>query len=207
MFNKIAITGHTSGIGNAMFDALSETYTVIGFSKSNGYNIDDSINRIIEDSIDCEVFINNAYSGSQQCVLADAWVEAHRTKSHLLINISSMSSDPEFVANDWLVNDNWFAEYSANKKALTKKGWDINYSENCCNCVTIIPGITNTKFVNPTNFPNGSKLQQFYNTLASGDTIINPSEVANTVKWVLENYNERSFVSSITIMNRVKWGT
>ena len=38
---KIAITGHSKGIGKACSDLLSAEHEVIGLSRSNGYNIDE----------------------------------------------------------------------------------------------------------------------------------------------------------------------
>jgi hypothetical protein len=78
---KIAITGHTSGIGKALFDYFF-SYTPMGFSRSNGYNINHIENRkkIINQCADCDVFINNAYSNginSQLYLLQEmhsAWV-------------------------------------------------------------------------------------------------------------------------------------
>ena len=57
---KISITGHTKGIGKAIYDVLSEEHDVIGFSRSNGFNISDP-RKIFVASIGCDVFINNAY--------------------------------------------------------------------------------------------------------------------------------------------------
>ena len=57
---KIAITGHSKGIGKACYDVLSNDYDVIGFSRSNGFNITEPL-KILSASIGCDVFINNAY--------------------------------------------------------------------------------------------------------------------------------------------------
>jgi len=61
---KIAITGHTWGIGRAIFSYFRKdpTNIVIGFSRSNGFDISDSSKRqeIIKQSIDCDIFVNNA---------------------------------------------------------------------------------------------------------------------------------------------------
>lgn len=61
-----AITGHTRGIGKRAFERLSPN--VIGFSKSTGYNINryQDRQRIIAESTDCTVFINNASEGFGQ---------------------------------------------------------------------------------------------------------------------------------------------
>ncbi len=61
---KFAITGHTNGIGKAFSELPEVKDNYIGFSKSNGYNIKDVEHRrkIIRESLDCDVFINNAYT-------------------------------------------------------------------------------------------------------------------------------------------------
>ena len=57
---KIAITGHTKGIGKAIA-GLYYTDEVVGFSRSNGYDIsvEESISRIVAESIECDIFVNN----------------------------------------------------------------------------------------------------------------------------------------------------
>ena len=64
---KIAITGHTKGIGKACADVFSE-HEVTGFSRTNGFNIKET-ELIIESSNDCDVFINNACEDNYQLQL------------------------------------------------------------------------------------------------------------------------------------------
>ena len=57
------ITGHTSGIGKAIF----EKFNGVGLSKSTGFNIlNDDITPYLKN---CDVFINNAYDNS------DPWAQ------------------------------------------------------------------------------------------------------------------------------------
>jgi len=71
MIKKIAITGHTSGLGKSFFDLLSrQGHQVSGFSRSNGYDIRDYsvVSKIIKEIQDFDLFINNAkpdYAQSQ----------------------------------------------------------------------------------------------------------------------------------------------
>jgi short-subunit dehydrogenase len=87
---KIAITGHTSGIGQALYNRLSPN--CIGFSTSNGYNIFDKQDRarIIQESVDCDIFINNAPAGFAQTYLFielfNAWKDLDSKK---IINVGS----------------------------------------------------------------------------------------------------------------------
>ena len=61
---KIAITGHTRGIGKACADVFRHD-TIYGYSRSNGYDIKDAED-IFKSAEDCDVFINNAYSPDDQ---------------------------------------------------------------------------------------------------------------------------------------------
>lgn len=65
---KVAITGHTNGIGKALCNAYTQNgWAVIGLSRSNGYNI--KLPKINEAIIDCDVLINNAWDGFGQVEL------------------------------------------------------------------------------------------------------------------------------------------
>ena len=49
---KIGITGHSKGLGEAIYNKLDKIYEVIGFSRTNGYDIQ-SPNKIIEKLENC----------------------------------------------------------------------------------------------------------------------------------------------------------
>lgn len=86
---KYAITGHTSGIGKALFESLSPN--CLGFSRSNGYNITSKEDRkkIVNEAYDCDVFINSATEEmGQTLLLIDmfyAWQNTHKR----IINVGS----------------------------------------------------------------------------------------------------------------------
>lgn len=70
---RVAITGHTNGIGKALYSRLDNA---IGFSLSTGYDITCTIHRskILEKIKDCDVFVNNAFDRYGQCeILFDVW--------------------------------------------------------------------------------------------------------------------------------------
>jgi hypothetical protein len=90
---KIAITGHTSGVGKALYNKLTEHgHDVISFSRSNGFDITDPASRIqiIETSKDVNVFINNAWAPKGQTELLKQLIMAYRDQSTIIVNISSM---------------------------------------------------------------------------------------------------------------------
>lgn len=66
---KIAITGHTAGIGQAFANILQgRGHDIVGLSKRNGDNIRNIV-KIVEKITPCDLFINNAQAGYAQTEL------------------------------------------------------------------------------------------------------------------------------------------
>lgn len=120
---KYAVTGHTYGIGQALFKKLQPN--VIGFSKSTGYDITkrEIRNRIIQDVYDCDVFINNAPAGfgqSEMCLeLWHVWKDTNKT----IINIGSRIAE-DCITLD--LNYTHLLEYSMHKKTLKALTHDLS---------------------------------------------------------------------------------
>ena len=101
MFMKIALTGHTSGIGKAILEHLDAEFVV--FSRTNGYDINKTEDRrkIVQEAHDCKVFINNAKGSdiAQTKLLYDIF-EAWRDKDkHAFLcngNIIRIDSEGDF---------------------------------------------------------------------------------------------------------------
>lgn len=73
---KIAITGHTAGIGKALSLVLTDRgHTIVGLSKRDGNNIRNTP-KIVEKILPCDLFINNAQAGFAQTELLYAVWEA-----------------------------------------------------------------------------------------------------------------------------------
>ena len=92
---KIAITGHTAGIGQA----LAEEYTlngdeIVGLSQREGNNIRNTP-KICDQIEPCDVFVNNAQAGYAQTELlfemAQRW---SGTKKHIIVISTMMTQDP-----------------------------------------------------------------------------------------------------------------
>ena len=87
---KIALTGHTWGFGKYIINQYKD---YIGFSKSNGYNIDklSDRNRIVEESSSVDIFINNTHSKKTlaQTELLIAFHEAYKDTNKTIINVGS----------------------------------------------------------------------------------------------------------------------
>lgn len=64
---KIGITGHTRGLGKALFDYYQiQGHEVVGFSSSTGHNIVNNFDEIVGQVKDFDLFINNAYKDNAQ---------------------------------------------------------------------------------------------------------------------------------------------
>lgn len=58
---KCVITGHTTGLGKAMFDHFEALgWEVIGLSRSTGYDLRTNLDKVIEIANNSDLFINNA---------------------------------------------------------------------------------------------------------------------------------------------------
>jgi len=105
---NIGITGHTKGLGKSIYDTLTKIHNVIGFSRTNGFDVQ-SPNKIIEKLNDCDVFINNVYYETSQSdlffKLFEKWKELEKT----IININSSSIHQSGA---------WNPKYVSNKKHL-----------------------------------------------------------------------------------------
>ena len=124
---KIVITGHTTGIGEAIHDYFSKDNETIGVSLANGYDISnaDDRKRILELSQDADIFVNNAYNNydnSQLYMLNDIF-NLWKDKKKLIFNMSSRFAN----------NTN---AYSVSKK---------NLDEFCMSRVHLFPKIINLK--------------------------------------------------------------
>jgi hypothetical protein len=88
-----AITGHTSNIGKSIFDFLNPN--IKGFSRSNGYDISsfEDRKRIVEESINCDVFINNAHSDYHQCRILIELFHQWKDQDKIIVNIGSSIAD------------------------------------------------------------------------------------------------------------------
>lgn len=92
---KIAITGHTAGIGQALSKIYQQQgHEILGLSKRDGNNIR-NILKIADQVESCDMFINNAQAGYAQTELmfeiAQRW---QTTKKHIVVISTQMTQEP-----------------------------------------------------------------------------------------------------------------
>jgi NAD(P)-dependent dehydrogenase (short-subunit alcohol dehydrogenase family) len=109
---KIAITGHSAGIGQALSKLYeADGHEVIGLSRRNGYNIR-SLPKVTAMIEPCDVFINNAQVGFAQTELLFGVWRQWRGQQKYIVNISTQMTD--FLLPP---KEEW-DEYIIQKKAL-----------------------------------------------------------------------------------------
>jgi len=88
---KIAITGHTAGIGQALARVYqSQGHEVVGLSKRDGHNIR-NVSKIILHIEPCDMFVNNAQVGFAQTELLFEMYRLWKGQTgKCIINISTM---------------------------------------------------------------------------------------------------------------------
>ena len=198
---KIAITGHSKGIGKKLYEHLSEQYQVIGFSRSNGYDISkqEDVDRIINESLDCDVFINNAYYYDQQTVIAKQWNDAHLDKEHFIINVSTLASDPMFDVATKLPH---LVPYAEEKHRLNKQTFDIcDRLNGKCKAMSLLLGIVETGFENPYGIDPENLLEHYADFKKRG-VLIDVADVANAVDAMLNSIKSNCFIYSVSLLNR-----
>lgn len=161
---KVAITGHTQGIGQALADLYPDH---IGFSRSNGYNIGNNSlqQKIVNESLGCDVFINNAYCSNAQSKLFSKIFELWRyDKNKTIVNIVSRSRyDTHFER-----------EYSNNKRDLANLANPGFMYDRSCRIINISPGWVATERVSEIWLKNNDH------------PYITAKECAKYVKWALD---------------------
>jgi hypothetical protein len=137
---KIAITGHTSGIGEAILDVLDLTGGIVGngaleirtYSRSNGWNLADANGKLLLEelvSFSPDVFFNNAWHPGIQTMLLtklhNKWKDQHK----VIVNTGSITGH----VTDQVPNANNI--YATDKKAMSEfcinKSFEYPYNNKC----------------------------------------------------------------------------
>jgi hypothetical protein len=174
---KIAITGHTLGIGQGFYKFYkNQGYDVTGFSRQTGHDLNDSSiikNLVTEIANNYDMFINNAYCNNAQLLLMKGlhlfWKD-DPSKIHVVIG--SRAAD--------IPTPN--AQYSQNKKNIDSASIDLQKTA-AYKLLIVKPGRVNT--------PTLHKLMK------TPKPMIEVENLVSVVDQVL--FNDKLNVVSITI--------
>jgi hypothetical protein len=111
---KIAITGHSEFLGRELFNTLKNDYDVFGFSRSNGYDLE-NYKSFINEINGLDVFINNTYHPIYQQKLFEELFEMWKYENKTIFNILTSG----------IFNDVHLDEYRQNKLNLQKSSLDL----------------------------------------------------------------------------------
>ena len=115
--NKIAIVGHTRGIGKAIADLYrKKNYEVIGLSSSNGYDIVTEQEKILEQLEGCNFVVINAHAGRGQINLLKRIYGRHTFDRMKVAVITSTSGTDEGKDHD--ISDDRYIQYCGLKREL-----------------------------------------------------------------------------------------
>jgi len=117
--NKIAVIGHTKGIGKAISKLYKKKgFEIVGLSRSNGYDIETNQEAIITKIIDCDLVVVNAYAKFGQYELLKKIYSSFHHHYKKIAVITSTSGTPEGKDEDNYGAD--YNEYCWHKEHLIK---------------------------------------------------------------------------------------
>jgi NAD(P)-dependent dehydrogenase (short-subunit alcohol dehydrogenase family) len=138
---KIAITGHTAGIGQALAEEYRlDGHEIVGLSQREGNNIRNTP-KICDQIEACDMFVNNAQAGYAQTELlfemAQRW---SGTKKHIIV-VSTMMTQEPVSSLDGLDMDH----YRLQKVALEEAVRQIRYRRLGVKITLVRPGYIATQ--------------------------------------------------------------
>ena len=194
---KIAITGHTHGIGKAFAEQLAERgHEIIGISRRDGENI-----RRIEHTANlidpCNLFINNAQSYYAQTELLYAvWKRWHTLASqHWIWNISTMMTEEPINSTVEGLDDIDLSEYRTQKLALEEATKQLQHKSSWPKISIIRPGAVETSDI--------KKEEEF---IKSCGEVMEKSDVNVWVKSVIDTFvqHQNIHVSELSLSHTVE---
>ena len=115
--NKIAVIGHTKGIGKAISNLYKlKNHEVIGLSRSNGHDIIHDQDKIMEKIEDCQLVVVNAHAGRGQLNLLKRIYSRHSFDKMKVAVITSTSGTEQ--GKDYDIDDEEYLQYCDLKKEL-----------------------------------------------------------------------------------------
>jgi short-subunit dehydrogenase involved in D-alanine esterification of teichoic acids len=138
---KIAITGHTKGLGAEFKKAYEKlNHEVAGFSRSNGYDLRNwaLMQKMLDQATDCDIFINLAKPDfAQTTILYELW-KRWKNQNKTIINISSgITYSPVCPKN--LFDDPGMDAYRTAKISLNEASSQLSFKSNWPNIILVNP--------------------------------------------------------------------
>ena len=156
---KIAVTGHTSGIGKSIYKVFEKNgHQVEGFSLSNGFNIATDLDKIVDKILEFDVFVNNAYHPTGQYALLEKVYSLWTGQNKSIINVSSKQSRRDLE---------WSQDY-IDAKRKQNIFIDQKITRAYPKILNVLPGLTDTLMAE----------------VLESETKMNPDELADLVYYL-----------------------
>lgn len=190
---KVAVTGHSEGLGKAIAARISrDGHEIRGFSLDNGYDIstEDGFRRVVNEALDCDAFVNCAHDRKhhgfgQTAILAKLFYHWQDQKKHI-VNIGSDAPDRRSLE---MVP--FAARYRAAKTALDAACVEISSMGKPCRVSLVRPAWLDSEAAAQQEQVTGVKLDK-----------LDYDEVADLVAMVLE-MGPRITIHSITLARTI----
>lgn len=189
MSHKILITGHTSGIGEIIYNGFENVH---GVSRSEGYDISnvEQSNSIVSLAKEYDIFINNAFSVKDINNLTNP--ETMFSQTELLYKVYDVYKDsvtPKLIINlgsnttHGIKSHIW--PYSAAKQSLEKGSEQLCYHNSNCFVSLLTFGYVATDRVKNT----------------AGDSPMLPIECVNTsINYIIDSFSQAIKVKEICLL-------
>jgi short-subunit dehydrogenase len=177
---KIVITGHSKGIGAALFEILSRDHEVMGFSRTNGHDLADrgSYAQAWQEMKQADIVINNAYTAQNrylQTELLNDFVDAHQQDdTKLIVNILSMGP---YVYKTIPA----FNRYASSKVLLSDTVNRLKTSGHRCGIICVAPGWVETQLYHQFKENNTGQLT---------DVPLSPIELSEKIVTLMKLFYE-----------------
>jgi len=187
----VSVTGASKGIGKGIVDLLKlNQYSVLEFDIERDISVPENRQYIVNESKDCDVFINNAWAGasspeSQLNMFQDFVTAWHDDKDRHIINIGSlMKSSPQWNVQTGTLQYSDSARrsniYRMSKKDLYKQTIKNNLDASIlCKMSIAQPGFTETEFAQEYMYSPGRDVDEIQ--------VMQPSDVARQILDIIES--------------------
>jgi NADP-dependent 3-hydroxy acid dehydrogenase YdfG len=180
---KVAVTGHTSGIGQGLYGYFeTQGHEVHGYSRSNGYTLPESAVKVVAKSLDCDVFVNNALPVTGQIALLKfLWPKWQHTSKTIIVVSSIATELPYSMTGQEL--------YQQQKRELDALCNEYRYVQSGqCRLISIHPGYVSTNIFNEIGMEQPTT-----------EHCMSVDEVVNVVDYML---NSAVYINDITFVKK-----